>query len=339
MNINFFYPIPTLKRYVISKDNIIYDTLEKKQIFPEFWNDYIYFSLYKNNTKKKSLVGLHQAKALAFIQLPPSMVDLGYSKLVVNHIDGIKRNNDLDNLEWATYQENKEHAGKLGLTKKCIPIQVMDVDTKEIISYPSAKKASIALGLSKDQVLLRLRFDHQRVFPERKQYRVDAGKEPWSVNDDIEKSIEEYGNKNKVLVKNTDTGEVIEFESQADACMLIKYSIGCLSERFKLEQQPWFPPHYMVKRKSDKTPFREKFDKYLEIENIGRSTKVIVTLTKSGDKKIFLSAKECAEHYGILPTTLNHRLQNRNILNRFYYDDVKFYYYREYLQEVGPYTE
>jgi hypothetical protein len=37
------------------------------------------------------------------------------NKLEVNHIDGIKSNNTLDNLEWVTSSENKNHAFKIGL--------------------------------------------------------------------------------------------------------------------------------------------------------------------------------------------------------------------------------
>lgn len=39
---------------------------------------------------------------------------LGGSSKTVNHIDGNKLNNRLDNLEWATIKENVDHALKLG---------------------------------------------------------------------------------------------------------------------------------------------------------------------------------------------------------------------------------
>lgn len=51
---------------------------------------------------------IHKIVAHTFIPNPEN-------KATVNHIDGNKHNNHIDNLEWATYQENLKHAAATGL--------------------------------------------------------------------------------------------------------------------------------------------------------------------------------------------------------------------------------
>lgn len=55
-------------------------------------------------------VSVHHAVASAFIPNPEK-------KYTVNHKDGSKLNNQVTNLEWATYSENLKHAHKTGLKK------------------------------------------------------------------------------------------------------------------------------------------------------------------------------------------------------------------------------
>lgn len=61
-----------------------------------------------NKSGKKSTVLTHRLIAQAFIENPEG-------KNEINHIDGNKANNNLDNLEWCTRKENIKHAFETGL--------------------------------------------------------------------------------------------------------------------------------------------------------------------------------------------------------------------------------
>ncbi|TYS91926.1 NUMOD4 domain-containing protein [Rossellomorea aquimaris] len=65
------------------------------------------FTMLNKDGKQKSLT-VHRLVANAFIPNPENKGD-------VNHIDGNKMNNSVDNLEWLTRSENIRHAHKLGL--------------------------------------------------------------------------------------------------------------------------------------------------------------------------------------------------------------------------------
>ena len=73
------------------------------------YDGYIRIELNKNSNKGSEAI--HRLVAKHFLENPDK-------KTIVNHKNGIKTDNRLENLEWCTPSENMKHAHKIGLFKK-----------------------------------------------------------------------------------------------------------------------------------------------------------------------------------------------------------------------------
>jgi len=79
---------------------------------------------------------IHKLVALAFIPNPDN-------KPQVNHKDGNKTNNHINNLEWVTHQENVQHAWDTGLfegKRLAISKAVSQAQSKPVIDIVTSKK-------------------------------------------------------------------------------------------------------------------------------------------------------------------------------------------------------
>ncbi len=132
---------------------------EKIMKLHKSYNGYLRVELCKNNITKKYLV--HRLVAYAFLNEHDN-------NLEINHKDGNKQNNKIENLEWVSRSENEKHAYKIGLAKntekqriavsncnknkRIKPVIQLDKNFNFIKEWKSATEAQNELGINRKNI-------------------------------------------------------------------------------------------------------------------------------------------------------------------------------------------
>lgn len=125
--------VKSLKRTIITSNGKKVTYKPKYLSILEHYKGYLYTRIqYKNNQKS---FYIHRLVAQAFIPNPNNLPE-------VNHIDGDKTNNCVENLEWCNDTENKEHAKNnnlLAVGKNCC----RKMTKEDVINVRSIKDKTI----------------------------------------------------------------------------------------------------------------------------------------------------------------------------------------------------
>ena len=128
---------------------VFYKEKIRKQVIDQY--GYLTVGLHKNKSVKNCLV--HRLVALAFLPNPEN-------KPTVNHKNGIKTDNRVENLEWNTHSENVQHSHKTGLkiqgkglnSTSSIPISQFALDGTWIRDWAGAHEVQREMGYRRSNI-------------------------------------------------------------------------------------------------------------------------------------------------------------------------------------------
>lgn len=317
-----WYPIPGFKLYEITESGKV-RTIANRKIHigslsgSGYWNHHLI-----KDDGNQIVVGLHRLMAFTFIPNDDP------EKIVVNHKDGNKLNNEIWNLEWMTILENIIHAGRTGLSPKCLGITLRNPLTGEIIKFDTLLSASLYVGISKDSMRKRYWKYNGLVFPEGYQYVKGHYSGEWVDPLDIElekKHVDALLKSSKIVeVKNLETGEIVEYPTMTEAGNSLGINIPTLSVKMREIDCPVFPPHHQFKFLC-----QDEWRKPKSLAEEFKSTLGILTIVvenaKTGECRKFTDQKQVLTDFNISKTSLYTRFKNgrnKTVDGYYYYHEI-----------------
>lgn len=164
VDLSGFKTIPGFSDYMVNDKGVVYSKVFRKILnVTKNHNGYHVISVY-NDKRIRKTKQVHHLVLMAFKPDDYKLITTDFKNnhnpdgkvYNTNHIDGVKTNNRLDNLEVVTSSDNIRHAMDTGLVSTVKPVKVKFHDTDEIKHYPSMAVASRALGMQEDGVMQRL---------------------------------------------------------------------------------------------------------------------------------------------------------------------------------------
>lgn len=126
-------------RFINGKTNIKRERIKVQKLRKD---GYLEVALYKDGKGKS--IQVHRLVAQAFVPNPEN-------KPQVNHIDGNKQNNNIENLEWVSISENALHSARQ-LRKNVKEIEQYDLEGRYLATYSSITIAGEINGIRESSI-------------------------------------------------------------------------------------------------------------------------------------------------------------------------------------------
>lgn len=221
--------IKGFENYKVSNTGKVY-SLDKNKVMKPYKINSGYHIVYLSGGEERSVYLVHRLVALTFIESP-------LNKEQVNHIDGNKLNNNVDNLEWNTASENINHNKVLGrldthtarekLSKvQSKAVNQLDIETGKVIAtYNTIKEASKITNSQASKITL-----------------VCQGKRKSHNGYSWEYVSKEHLNtqvKTKIKRVDTETGEETIYNSMSEASKALGKDRSVFTNNFKKKGNPF----------------------------------------------------------------------------------------------------
>lgn len=287
---------------------------------------YVHYVLYTNGKRKAYM----RHRLLGRVFKPIDNED----DYTIDHVNGIPGDDDIDNLEYVSIKENIKRYYSSGKTKayKKVLIRFLK-DSNKVLEFKTHIEAAKYLKVHRYEILRRLTKRFGFIFKDYTQIKFSDDTRDFIDYDDIENERSNCMLANKLKAYNHFTNEIMYFDKMLDACKLLSIKPSTLSIKMK-ERFPVFNSGWEIKYINDTSDWYVLNDsEKIRLRSGGLSVRPVVVIDiKTNTPYYFNSAKNAADYYSMLPTTMNYRLTAYK--NRPSKDGYVYKYADEYIKET-----